>query len=279
MWGTPGPEHQQRPSSQPFPPTDPYGRYRPAATGRHRTARWFILAAVAILVLVAPLAFPLKDFSEVDDTYRPSEMVTMSMLPSEQWPLDLTGLDRDCVATDIGVVTFSMSCWMAAIGDVEVHIGGFTGIGDSDEDVELAARRGMRTATLTDTSDAMFTRSSDGPVSPSLTPEVDESLVSEPYPVSWLGLTPPDVMQDDSPVGQRETQPVSLRGALQGDVQGDNRSSEQVQTSQQLYAATVALLNRDADGESVMYTVTVISDYRHGVEDMARFTTGSIRAA
>ncbi|HIW92744.1 MAG TPA: hypothetical protein H9870_13910 [Candidatus Corynebacterium avicola] len=276
MWGTPAPEHQQRPSAQPFPPTDPYGRYRPAATGRHRTARWFILVGIAVLVLVAPLAVPLKDFSEVEDTYRPSEMVTMSMLPSEQWPLDLTGLDRDCAATDVGVVTFSMSCWMAAIGDVEVHIGGFTGIGDSDEDVELAAQRGMRTATLTDTSDAVFTRQSDVPASPSLTPEVDEALVSEPHPVSGLGLTPPDVMQDDSPVGQRETQPVSVRGGVQGSQQGD---VEPAQNSQQVYAATVALLNRDADGESAMYTVTVISDYRPQVEDMARFITGSIRAA
>ena len=266
MWGPP--------ETAPFPPTDPHGRYRPAANGRHRTARWFILAAVAVLVLVAPLAVPVKDPAEVEDEYSPSSMLELSAKPSSPWPIDISGFDTICAAADSGMVTLAMVCDLPRVGVVEVHIGEVVGVGGSATDVDVAARRGMRAATMTDTSDARFHWLSTTSLSSTLAPEVDAVRVSEPQALTWFDFSPPDVVPDDTPSQRyRDTQPVSVQQGLRQGVRPD-RNVLPAQYGTDSYAATVALLNRDAGGESVMYTVTVISELRGLVrgaaEDMAR---------
>ncbi|MDN6511083.1 MAG: hypothetical protein L0K56_10310, partial [Corynebacterium sp.] len=62
-WGRPAPGPVSGSFSGPpsLPPNaDPDGRFRPAAVGGHRTARWFILVGVVLVALVVPFAVPMN---------------------------------------------------------------------------------------------------------------------------------------------------------------------------------------------------------------------------
>lgn len=267
-WGrpTPGP-----PSSMP-PDADPDGVYRPAAVGGHRTARWFILVGVALVLLVAPLAVPMND---ADDTgrYLLNDAAADTLTTWEASPLDLASLDQRCVATGEALLpgTLEAECTSGyGTGPVDLDIVSMAGV----EDAPLSAGRGLRAILASDVSDVPFRpASAEDVLHPSLSARTGEFLMSPVIELSSPFADLPDLPDLREPGMPGETQPVQY-----GDIPPEvPETAETPGTSPGVYTVAASFTIDGPDG--VLYTVAVTGADEASVTVTARQLWGAVRAA
>lgn len=236
-------EQPQRPTGAPLPDADPSGHYRPAAVGGHRTARWFILVGVALVIMVLPLAVPVKDDAGATgspgggSSYRLADAAFDSLLTWENWPLDLGALEGRCAPLDTALLpgTITAEC-STEHGMVDLDIVGMLDVGDGAGDIELASQRGLRMIMPSDTSGVPFHERDAGEhLSPGLAVEVDDFRASPLTPFSWGASDP-------------------------------------------VYSAAASFLNSDAGGVSVLYTVSVTGGTELSAASAANSLMRGIRA-
>lgn len=279
-WGRPAPV----PPRPPEPPdADPQGRYRPAAVGTHRTARWFILAGAVLLVLMVPLAVPFR--SDSDGSGGPGSTFTMNDAAAdvlEGWydePLDLSRWDSHCYATqELMPATMEADCGTVSIGLV-------SSTGVHGESTVVPSRRAMRAYTVTDTSDVPFHEEpADAALDPAFAGAVTNFRMTDVVPLSNAVRVPdfpdfpdapglpdgPGVPGGGSGSGPDDLQPVQY--LPDGGGGGDDRDDAGGPV-----AVAASFLMKEGDG--VLYTLTVtgtsVADVRYSTLSLL----GGVRVA
>lgn len=284
-WGRPAPGPVSGSFSGSFsgspslpPNADPDGRFRPAAVGGHRTARWFILVGVVLVALVVPFAVPMNPSPDTEP-YLLNEAAADSLLSWDHDPLDLTALDSQCVATGDAMLpgTLEAECADRFGNYVDLDILSMDGIGDEDGDTTQAARRSLRAIFYGDMSGATFTTVDDSDAAdllhPTLAARTTEVLTTPVLELEPTLLNDPDGFFDDFEDGVREPVEPDTRPVQYGDSDGSGGGS----TGSGLHTAAASFL---MDGpERVFYTVTVTGDDADVVAVAAEQLLGSVRAA
>ncbi|MGP9759872.1 hypothetical protein [Corynebacterium sp. AOP12-C2-36] len=281
-WGRPAPGPVSGSFSGPpsLPPNaDPDGRFRPAAVGGHRTARWFILVGVVLVALVVPFAVPMNPSPDTEP-YLLNEAAADSLLSWDHDPLDLTALDPQCVATGDAMLpgTLEAECADRFGNYVDLDIMSMNGVGDEDGDTTQAARRSMRAIFYGDMSGATFTTVDDSDAAdllhPTLAARTTEVLTTPVLELEPTLLNDPDGFFDDFEDGLREPASPDTHPVQYGDSDGSGSDGS---TGSGLYTAAASFL---LDGpERVLYTVTVTGDDADVVAAAAEQLLGSVRAA
>lgn len=267
-WGrpTPGP-----PSSMP-PDADPDGVYRPAAVGGHRTARWFILVGVALVLLVAPLAVPMNDAEDTGDAepYLLNDAAADTLTAWEASPLDLAGLDQRCVATGEALLpgTLEAECTSGyGTGPVDLDIVSMAGV----EDAPLSAGRGLRAILASDVSDVPFRpAAAEDVLHPSLSAQTGEFLMSPVIGLSSPFADLPDLREPGMP---GDTQPVQY-GDMPRESPGIPATPE---STPGVYTVAASFMIDGPDG--VLYTLAVTGADEASVTVTAEQLWGAVRAA
>ncbi|WP_420099367.1 hypothetical protein [Corynebacterium sp.] len=285
-----------QPPSQP-PNADPDGLYRPAAVGGHRTARWFLLMGIALVILVAPLAIPMND-AEDDEPYLLNEAGADSLTAWAASPLNLAGLDRQCTALGETFLpgTLEGECYGAfglAAGSgagsgsgsgsgygsgslnefVNLEIASMAGV-SAGEGAATAARRSLRAIMMSDMSDVPLDRTDPadpadtrGVLHPTLARQTTELWTTQVLELAAPSSTGSDGLLDDlpdlpemrEPGTPADTRPVQYGGSTGG-----------------RYAVAASFLMDGPDG--VLYTVAVTGANPDTVEFAANRLVGAVRA-
>lgn len=264
-WGRRAQVH--RPAA--LPDADPHSAYRPAAVGTRRTARWFILVGVALVILMLPVAVP-ENSQGSSTPYSSSRGMNHaaagSLLAWDAARLDLTGLDNRCSPVGEAIMPGVLEATCSSSGgggDVDLDITSMAGV----DDPVIAAERSLRAVLVSDIAAGIpgadfAPTDTDGLLHPSL---ADGDLLMTPVITLREGAgdsyfeSPPDPYERfDRP----EISPVQYQHGGGG-----------------LFAVAVSFTMAGAGADDVLYTAVVSGDNEMTVEQSATSLLGDFRAA